>query len=133
PAATPTPAPAPTPAPTPAPAPAPTPAPAPAGAAERLCEMGFPKDKVLECLRVAGNNEQQAVEYLLGGLPRERSRSPRRSSAEEDAAEAPEEDAAGEEPMEEAEVSESDQAAVSRLMALGFGQQQAKERDVPPS
>ncbi|CAJ1431886.1 unnamed protein product [Effrenium voratum] len=87
--------------------------------------MGFPKDKVLECLRVAGNNEQQAVEYLLGGLPRERSRSPRRSSAEEDAAEAPEEDAAGEEPGRQ--VSESDQAAVSRLMALGFGQQQALE------
>eukprot|EP00438_Fugacium_kawagutii_P034268 Skav205197 [mRNA] locus=scaffold376:36177:42410:+ [translate_table: standard] len=138
--------------------PAATPAPAaPAGQPDgeaviaRLCEMGFERPKVMECLRAACNNEQQAVEYLLTGCPvRERSRSPRATSGAEASADAASalrpNDAAlaeiqaatqavGDDDMEEeeeeatedstVEAAPEDLAAIKRLEDLGFSHQQA--------
>ncbi len=34
-----------------------------------LMDMGFPRDMVLQCLEVAGYNQEVAVQFLLNGIP----------------------------------------------------------------
>lgn len=130
-----------------------TPAPADAAAegeeaAAQLCEMGFERATVMECLRAACNDRQKAAEYLLsGGPPRARSRSPRRAPDAPEASESaqpPAQPAADDLEEEEEEEEQPDvllpdevqeqqrqqitdmlqnpehQNAINRLEALGF-------------
>jgi UV excision repair protein RAD23 len=39
------------------------------GAIAQLCDMGFPREQVISCLRAAFNNPDRAVEYLMNGIP----------------------------------------------------------------
>ena len=32
-------------------------------------DMGFPREMVIQCLEVAGYNQEAAVQYLLNGIP----------------------------------------------------------------
>eukprot|EP00435_Cladocopium_sp_Y103_P053410 s2744_g17.t1 len=115
-------------------------------AAAQLCEMGFERAQVMECLRAACNDRQKAAEYLLsGGPPRARSRSPRRAPEASESSQPPAQPADDLEEEEEEEDEQSDVPlndevrqqqtqqirdmlqnpehlnAINRLEALGFG------------
>lgn len=121
-------------------------------AAAQLCEMGFERAKVMECLRAACNDRQKAAEYLLsGGPPRARSRSPRRAPEASESSQPPAQPAQPADDLEEEEEEEEqpdvllpDEVqeqqrqqirdmlqnpehlnAINRLEALGFGRTEA--------